>query len=46
MDLDTAIMKMELSGHNFYIYTDDETETVSVVYRRASGGYGLLEVSK
>ena len=34
MDLDTAIMKMELSGHNFYIYTDDETETVSVVYRR------------
>ena len=46
MDLDTAIMKMELSGHNFYIYTDDETETVSVVYRRSSGGYGLLEVSK
>ena len=46
MDLDTAIMKMELSGHNFYIYTDDETETISVVYRRSSGGYGLLEVSK
>ena len=46
MDLDTAIMKMELSGHNFYIYTDDETQTVSVVYRRSSGGYGLLEVSK
>ncbi len=44
MVLDEAIMQMELSGHNFYIYTDEETEKTAVVYRRSNGGYGLLEV--
>ena len=43
MDLDEAIMQMELSGHNFYIYTDEDSGRISVVYRRAVGGYGLLE---
>lgn len=44
MPLDEAIMQMELSGHNFYIYTDEESEKVAVVYRRKTGGYGLIEV--
>lgn len=44
MPLDEAIMQMELSGHNFYIYTDDESQKVAVVYRRKNGGYGLIEV--
>jgi len=44
--LDEAIMQMELSGHTFYIYTDDETGRMAVVYRRSNGGYGLLEVEK
>jgi putative sigma-54 modulation protein len=44
MDLDEAIMKMELLGHNFFIYTDEESGQVSVVYRRSSSGYGLIEV--
>ena len=44
MPLDEAIMQMELSGHNFYIYTDEESDKVAVVYRRKSGGYGLIEV--
>lgn len=43
MDLDEAIMQMELSGHNFYIYTDDESEKIAVVYKRDNGGYGLIE---
>ena len=43
MDLEEAIMQMELSNHDFYIYTDDESGKVSVVYRRNSGGYGLIE---
>jgi putative sigma-54 modulation protein len=37
---------MELSGHNFYIYTDEESGQISVVYRRSSEGYGLIEVEK
>ncbi len=43
MDLEEAIMQMELSNHDFYIYTDDESGKISVVYRRNNGGYGLIE---
>lgn len=43
MDLDEAIMKMELLGHDFFIYTDDETQKIAVVYKRHNGGYGCIE---
>ncbi len=43
MDLDEAIMQMELSAHDFYVYTDDESRKIAVVYKRKGGGYGLLE---
>lgn len=43
MSLDEAIMRMELSGHTFYIYTDEETEKIAVVYVRHDGQYGLIE---
>lgn len=43
MDLDEAIMQMELIGHDFFIYKDEETGNVSVVYHRRDGGYGLIE---
>ena len=46
MDIDTAIAQMTLLGHDFYIYRDDETEEVAVVYKRKQGGYGLIEVEK
>lgn len=46
LDLDEAIMQMELSGHEFYIYTDEETKKVSVVYQRKDGQYGLIEVDQ
>lgn len=34
MSLDEAIAKMELLDHDFFIYTDDETRKIAVVYRR------------
>lgn len=43
MSLDDAIAKMELLDHDFFIYTDDETRKIAVVYRRREGGYGLIE---
>jgi len=43
MDLEEAILQMEMLGHNFYIYRDTESNRVAVVYRRDHGGYGLLE---
>lgn len=44
MDLDEAIMQMELSNHDFYIYTDDESKKIAVTYKRSDGTYGLIEV--
>jgi putative sigma-54 modulation protein len=46
MVLDDAILQMEMLGHSFFIYTDDETEEIAVVYKRLAGGYGLLETTK
>jgi putative sigma-54 modulation protein len=43
MDVEEAIMRMEMLDHSFFLYTDSETEKVAVVYKRISGGYGLLE---
>ena len=43
MDLDDAIMRMEMLGHSFFIYRDDETKNIAVVYARKDGGYGLIE---
>ena len=42
MSTEDAIEQMELLGHSFFIYIDDETNTTSVVYRRNDGNYGLL----
>ena len=38
-----AAMQMEMVGHDFYVFTDARTDNVAVVYRRDSGGYGLIE---
>lgn len=46
MDIDQAIANMTLLGHDFYIYRDNETEEIAVVYKRKNGGYGLIEVEK
>lgn len=43
MSVDEAIMQMELLGHDFFVYTDDETKNIAVVYKRTANGYGLIE---
>lgn len=43
MDLEEAIMRMEMLGHSFFIYVDEETESTAVVYKRHDGGYGCIE---
>ena len=43
MFLEDAIMQMELLNHDFFVYTDAETELVSVVYKRNDGNYGVIE---
>ncbi|MBR2215077.1 MAG: ribosome-associated translation inhibitor RaiA [Selenomonadaceae bacterium] len=43
MDVQEAIMQMNLLNHNFYVFRDAQTEDVNVVYRRTDGNYGLIE---
>ena len=38
-----ASLQMELVGHNFFVFLNDETEDVNVIYRRKDGNYGLIE---
>ena len=38
-----ACVQMELLGHNFFVFTNAETDEVNVVYKRKGNTYGLIE---
>ena len=42
MSPEEAIDRMELLGHDFYLFLNADEETYNVVYRRRDGDYGLL----
>lgn len=37
-----ALARLDMLGHDFYIYTDRDTNNIHLLYRRIDGGYGLL----
>ena len=43
MDIDEAIMQMELLGHDFFVFANAGTDEVNVLYQRKDGQYGLIE---
>ncbi len=43
MDIEEAIMQMNLLGHSFFVFFNPESEEVNVVYKRKDGNYGLIE---
>lgn len=43
MSPEEAILEMELLGHPFFVFENEETGDISVLYRRKDGAYGLLE---
>jgi putative sigma-54 modulation protein len=43
MTEEEALIKIDLLGHDFFVYTDRDTDSVCVLYRRDAGGYGLLK---
>lgn len=45
MSPEEAILQMNLLGHEFYIFTNDETNEKEVVYKRKDGNYGLIELN-
>ncbi|MFP4015646.1 MAG: ribosome hibernation-promoting factor, HPF/YfiA family [Halanaerobiales bacterium] len=43
MGVEEAIMQMDLLGHDFFVFSNANTEEVNVVYKRKQGNYGLIE---
>ncbi len=43
MSTDEAITAMEMLGHDFFIYRDDESQKTTVVYLRNDGKYAVIE---
>jgi ribosomal subunit interface protein len=46
MSVDDALSRMELVGHDFYLFSDAETGEPSVVYRRKGYDYGVIQLAK
>ena len=42
MSVEEAIMQMNLLGHQFFVFEDDQTGDTCVVYARKAGDYGLI----
>ena len=46
MTVDDALYYMELVGHDFYLFVDQETQRPSVVYRRKGWDYGVISLDE
>ncbi|MFF2889993.1 ribosome hibernation-promoting factor, HPF/YfiA family [Paenibacillus sp. NPDC057967] len=43
MDVEEAILQMNMIGHNFFVFANADNKEVNVVYKRDDGKYGLIE---
>ncbi|WP_028403328.1 ribosome hibernation-promoting factor, HPF/YfiA family [Ectobacillus panaciterrae] len=43
MDVEEAVLQMNMLGHNFFVFTNSDTNETNVVYTRRDGKYGLIE---
>ncbi len=43
MDVEEAIMQLELVDHDFFVFLNDKTDEIEVVYRRKGNKYGLIQ---
>lgn len=43
MDIEEAILQMNMLGHSFFMFTNAATGEINVVYKRAEGNYAVLE---
>ena len=46
MSVEEATLQLELVGHDFFVFTNAETNHTNVVYRRNDGHYGLIEPAR
>jgi len=45
MTPEEATLQMEMLGHDFFVFTNSETDEATVVYRRKDGNFGLIDTS-
>lgn len=43
MNVEEAILQMNMINHDFYVFMNADSEDVNVIYRRKDGNYGLIE---
>ena len=43
MPVEEAIYQMETLGHDFFLFLNDDTEKLNLLYRRKDNNYGLIE---
>ncbi len=43
MSPDEAVMQMELLDKDFFVFTNDNSGSINVIYRRRDGNFGLIE---
>lgn len=43
MDVQEAILQMDMLGHDFFVFANAQTERTNVVYRRRDGQYGVIQ---
>lgn len=43
MSIEEAILQMNLLGHSFFVFKNQETEEMNVVYKRKDGKYAVIE---
>jgi putative sigma-54 modulation protein len=46
MDVEEAIMQMDLVDDHFFVFTNARTDRVNVLYRRSDGDYGLIQPNR
>ena len=45
MDVEEAVMQMDLVDDNFLVFTNARTDSINVLYRRKDGHFGLIQPS-
>lgn len=43
MNEEEAIDQMELLGHDFFVFYNDDNDSINILYRRSDGNFGLLQ---
>ena len=43
MSPEEASLQMDLLGHNFFVFSNEESGQINVIYKRKDGNFGLIE---